>query len=101
MAICYFILGTGITLGLNSWIGNFAEDFWAGVVSILGGVAGSMAVAWLRHKWEKRKATGIDNSVCMTAQSQHLRLGGCFVSIVFFDFFIDKIGEWVIIAIFV
>ena len=48
MAICYFILGTGITLGLNSWIGNFAEDFWAGVVSILGG-------AWLRHKWEKRK----------------------------------------------
>ena len=45
MAICYFILGTGITLGLNSWIGNFAEDFWAGVVSILGGVAGSMAVA--------------------------------------------------------
>ena len=55
MAICYFILGTGITLGLNSWIGNFAEDFWAGVVSILGGVAGSMAVAWLRHKWEKTK----------------------------------------------
>ena len=47
------------------------------------------------------QATGIDNSVCMTAQSQHLRLGGCFVSIVFFDFFIDKIGEWVIIAIFV
>ena len=34
------------------------------------------------------QATGIDNSVCMTAQSQHLRLGGCFVSIVFFDFFI-------------
>ena len=55
MVTCYFVLGTVIILSLNSWIGNFAEDFWAGVVSILGRVARSMAVARLTHKWEKRK----------------------------------------------
>lgn len=55
MVTCYFVLRTVIILSLNSWIGNFAEAFWAGVASILGGVADSVAVAWLRHKWEKRK----------------------------------------------
>ncbi len=53
--VCYFILGSCITLSLNSWLGNFADGLWAGVVSILGGIAGSVAVAWLQHKWERRK----------------------------------------------
>ena len=42
MVTCYFVLGTVIILSLNSWIGNFAEAFWAGVASILGGVADSV-----------------------------------------------------------
>ena len=87
MVTCYFVLGTVIILSLNSWIGNFAEAFWAGVASILGGVADSVAVAVFAvgRSIDSGTATGYLKNygfrfshLCRNQATATLRPGGCF-----------------------
>lgn len=51
----YFIIGMFSTLSFNSVLSQVVDHFFAGVVSILGGIVCSIAVAWLKRRWEKGK----------------------------------------------
>lgn len=51
----YFLIGMCLTLSLNSWLSGFADHLAAALVSILGGMASAVAVAWMKHWWERRK----------------------------------------------
>ena len=50
----YFIIGMFSTLCLNAVLSQMADNLLAGVFSIIGGVVSSLAVAWVKRRWEKR-----------------------------------------------
>lgn len=51
----YFIIGMFSTLSFNTVLMQMADQLLAGVISILGGVLSSIAVAWVKRRWEERK----------------------------------------------
>lgn len=53
--MAYFLFGMCLTLGLNSWLTQIADHLVAALISILGGMASAIAVAWVKHRWERRK----------------------------------------------
>ena len=42
------------TLGFNAVLSRMADNLLAGVFSIVGGVISSLAVAWVKRRWERR-----------------------------------------------
>lgn len=50
----YFIIGMFSTLSLNSVFSRMADNLFAGLVSIAGGVISSLAVAWVKRRWERK-----------------------------------------------
>lgn len=54
MMSLYFFTGIFFTLGLNAFFTQLANDFVAGVLSIVGGVISSVVVAWCKRRWEQR-----------------------------------------------
>ena len=53
MMMDYFIIGMFSTLSLNSVFSQMADHLFAGMVSIVGGVVSSLAVAWLKRRWRQ------------------------------------------------
>ena len=51
----YFIIGMFLTLSFNSVLSQVADHLFAGVVSIVGGVVSSLAVAWVKRRWKQQK----------------------------------------------
>ena len=51
--IDYFIIGMFTTLSLNTVFSQVTDNLLAGVVSIVGGVISSIAVAWIKRRWER------------------------------------------------
>ncbi len=51
----YFMIGMFSTLSFNSVLSQMADHLFAGVVSIAGGIVSSIAVAWVKRRWEQRK----------------------------------------------
>ena len=50
----YFIIGMFSTFSFNAVLSQMADNLLAGVFSIIGGVVSSLAVAWVKRRWEKR-----------------------------------------------
>ena len=50
----YFVLGMLSTLSFNAVLSQMADNLLAGVFSIIGGVISSIAVAWVKRRWERR-----------------------------------------------
>ena len=50
----YLIIGMFSTLSFNAVLSQMADNLLAGVFSIIGGVVSSLAVAWVKRRWEKR-----------------------------------------------
>ena len=42
------------TLSFNAVLSQMAYNLLAGVFSIVGGVISSLAVAWVKRRWERR-----------------------------------------------
>lgn len=53
MMSLYFFTGIFFTLSLNAFFTQLANDFVAGVLSIVGGVISSVVVAWCKRRWEQ------------------------------------------------
>ncbi|WP_270595442.1 MULTISPECIES: hypothetical protein [Butyricimonas] len=53
MMSLYFFTGIFFTLSLNAFFAQLANDFVAGVLSIVGGVISSVVVAWCKRRWEQ------------------------------------------------
>ncbi|MCB6973958.1 MULTISPECIES: hypothetical protein [Butyricimonas] len=51
----YFVIGMFSTLSFNSVLSQMVDHLFAGVVSIAGGIVSSIAVAWVKRRWERRK----------------------------------------------
>ncbi|WP_303177956.1 hypothetical protein [uncultured Butyricimonas sp.] len=51
----YFMIGMFSTLSLNSVLSQMADHFFAGVVSIVGGVVSSIVVARVKRRWKRRQ----------------------------------------------
>ncbi len=51
----YFMIGMFSTLSFNSVLSQMADHLFAGVISIAGGIVSSIAVAWVKRRWEERK----------------------------------------------
>lgn len=51
MMSLYFFTGIFFTLSLNAFFTQLANDFVAGVLSIVGGVISSVVVAWCKRRW--------------------------------------------------
>lgn len=51
----YFVIGMFLTLSFNSVLSQAADHLFAGIVSIAGGIVSSIAVAWVKRRWEERK----------------------------------------------
>lgn len=51
----YFIIGMFSTLSLNSVFSQMADNLFAGLASIAGGVISSLAVAWVKRRWERKR----------------------------------------------
>lgn len=49
----YFIIGMFSTLSFNAVLSQMADNLLAGVLSIIGGVISSLAVAWAKRRWER------------------------------------------------
>ena len=47
----YFIIGMFSTLSFNAVLSQMADNLLAGVLSIIGGVISSLAVAWVKRRW--------------------------------------------------
>ena len=47
----YFIIGMFSTLSFNAVFLLMADNLLEGVLSIIGGVISSLAVAWLKRRW--------------------------------------------------
>ena len=50
----YFLIGMFSTLSFNAVLWQMAVNLLAGVFSIVGGVISSLAVAWVKRRWERR-----------------------------------------------
>lgn len=55
MMSIYFFTGIFFTLSLNAFFTQLANDFVAGVLSVVGGVISSVVVAWCKCRWDKRR----------------------------------------------
>lgn len=55
MMSVYFFTGIFFTLSLNAFFSQLANDFVAGVLSVVGGVISSVVVAWCKYRWDKRR----------------------------------------------
>ncbi|MBC5619954.1 MULTISPECIES: hypothetical protein [Butyricimonas] len=51
----YFVIGMFTTLSFNSVLSQVADHLFAGMVSIVGGIVSSIAVAWVKRRWKKRE----------------------------------------------
>lgn len=51
----YFIIGMFTTMSFNSVLSPMADHFFAGLVSIAGGIVSSIAVAWIKRRWARRR----------------------------------------------
>ncbi|WP_303180102.1 hypothetical protein [uncultured Butyricimonas sp.] len=51
----YFIIGMFSTLSFNSVLSQMADHLFAGVISIVGGIVSSVAVAWVKRRWEEQR----------------------------------------------
>ncbi len=51
----YFMIGMFSTLSLNSVLSQMADHFFAGIVSIVGGVISSIVVARVKRRWRRRQ----------------------------------------------
>ena len=49
----HFIIGMFSTLSFNAVLSQMADNLLAGVLSIIGGVISSLAVAWVKRRWER------------------------------------------------
>ena len=56
MMSLYFFTGIFFTLSLNAFFTQLANDFVAGVLSIVGGVISSVVVAWCKNRWERKRS---------------------------------------------
>jgi len=54
----YFLIGMFSTLSFNAVLSQMADNLLAGVFSIVGGVISSLAVAWVKRRWERRGLLG-------------------------------------------
>ena len=50
----YFLIGMFSTLSFNAVLSQMADNVLEGVFSIVGGVISSLAVAWVKRRWERR-----------------------------------------------
>ena len=50
----YFLIGMFSTLSFNAVLSQMADNLLVGVFSIVGGVISSLAVAWVKRRWERR-----------------------------------------------
>ena len=50
----YFLIGMFSTLSFNAVLSQMADNLLAGVFIIVGGVISSLAVAWVKRRWERR-----------------------------------------------
>ena len=51
----YFFTGILLTLSLNAFFSQLANDLVAGILSIVGGVISSVVVAWCKYRWSKHR----------------------------------------------
>lgn len=55
MTSIYFFTGIFFTLGFNAFLSQVADNFIAGMLSIIGGVISSVVVAWFKRQWDQRQ----------------------------------------------
>ena len=59
----YFLIGMFSTLSFNAVLSQMADNLLAGVFSIVGGVISSLAVAWVKRRWERRGYGAVQKSL--------------------------------------
>ena len=51
----YFAVGMVSTLGFSAALSRTADELPAAAVSVAGGVASAVVVAWLQHRWDRNR----------------------------------------------
>lgn len=51
----YFAVGMVSTLGFSAALSRTADELLAAAVSVVGGVASAVVVAWLQHRWGRNR----------------------------------------------
>ena len=50
----YFVIGMFSPLSFHAVLSQMADNLLAGVLSVVGGVISSLAVAWVKRRWARR-----------------------------------------------
>lgn len=51
----YFMVGTLSTMSLNAFLSRAMDELLTAAVSVAGGVASAVVVAWMQRRWERQE----------------------------------------------